>query len=419
MAHGPVVLTGIGVLASNGTGRRAFWDALAHGRSGVRRIARFDASDLPCQIAGELVDFNPADFMRKHDVKRWHRHVHQAVAAAKLAAQDADLAAAKYLPERMAVAMGTSAGTPDEYYFMHREAYETRGWKHIDQMASSASTAHAATANVSAELHLRGPSATYASGCATGLDVIHWGVEQIVRGLADAAVVGATEAPLTLLTLAATCSMGILSTRNEEPEKAMRPFDRGGDGIVLSEGAAAVVLEQADKAHARGAPILAEVLGYGTSTEGQNPLLIDRDGAALTRAISSALRAGGIRPEDIDGAVCHGAGLKMYDRAEVAAYKHALGRHAYRIPISATKSMTGQPYAVGGLWSVGAALLTLTQGIVPPTLNLEDPDPECDLDFVPGKARRNDVKVALVTAMSFGGNHSALLLRKVNGWNSA
>ncbi len=414
-----VVITGIGVVASCGIGRSSFWESLINGKSGIHQITRFDVSDLPCQIAGELEDFNPEDYMRKHEARRWHRHVHLAVAAAKLAAQDSNIAGAKYAPERLAVAMGTSAGTPDEYYFTHREAYETHGWKKIDKMASSASTAHAATANVSAELRLQGPAATFASGCATGLDVIRWGTEQIRRGLADAAVVGATEAPLTLLTLAATCSMGILSTRNAEPAKAMRPFDRGGDGIVLSEGAAAVVLEDADKAHARGAPAFAEVLGYGTSSEGRNPILIDREGQALARAISSAVKDGGIRPEDIDGALCHGVGLKMYDRSEVAGYKEALGRHAYRIPISATKSMTGQPYSVGGLWSVAAAALTLTRGIVPPTINLEDPDPECDLDFVPQKARRNDVRTSLITAMSFGGNHSALLLRKANGWNSA
>jgi len=410
----PIVITGAGILAGNGLGREAFWDALIHGRSGIRRIKRFDPSDLPCQIAGELWDFNPEDFMRKHDVRRWHRHVHQAVAAAKLAIDDAHFSEAKYEPDRIAVAFGTSAGSPDEFYFTHREAFETRGWKHIDRMASSATSAHAATANVSAEFKLRGPAATYSSGCAVGLDLINWAATQLRRGLADAAVVGATEAPLTLLTMAATCSMGILSTRNDEPEKAMRPFDRTGDGIVLSEGAGAIVIERLGSARARGAPILAEVVGYGTSTEGQNPLLIDKEGAALARAMAAALKEGGLTPEDIDGAVCHGVGIKMYDRSEVRAYKQVLGQQAYRIPISATKSMTGQPYSVGGIWSVGASLLTLIRGIIPPTMNLTEPDPECDLDFVPLKARYNDIRTSLVTALSFGGNHSALVLRKMN-----
>lgn len=414
MSLQPIVITGFGILACNGLGRAAFWDSIKNGRSGIRRIERFDPSEFPCQIGGELWGFNAADFMRRAEVKRWHRHVHQAVASAKLAAEDADLSKAGYDPERIAVGFGTSVGAPDEYYMRYRESFEAGGWSKIDKLASSTSSGHAATANVTATLQARGPATTVASGCATGLDVISWGVTQIRRGLADVAVCGASEAPITALTLAATCSLGILSKRNDDPGKAMRPFDRNSDGIVLSEGAGAVVLEREDRARARGAPILAEVCGYGGASEGMNPLILDKEGKALARAIRHALRDSGMQPEDIEGAACHGVSLPTYDRSEVSAYKIALGRHAYRIPITACKSMAGQPYSAGGILNVGAALFTLQEGIMPPTINLEDPDPACDLDFVPKKARFNDIHAMLVTAMSFGGTHGALVMRKTN-----
>ncbi|MCL4692511.1 MAG: beta-ketoacyl-[acyl-carrier-protein] synthase family protein [Candidatus Hydrogenedentes bacterium] len=409
-----VVITGFGILACNGLGRKAFWNSLREGKSGIRRIERFDPAPFPCQIAGELWGFDAHDYLKKADVKRWHRYVHQAVASAKLAAEDALLAEAGYEPERIAVGFGTSAGAPDEYYMKYRDSFENGGWSKIDKLASSTSSGHAATANVSAVLQARGPATTLASGCATGLDIISWGAMQIQRGLADAAICGASEAPLTELTLAATCSLGILSKRNDEPAKAMRPFDRDSDGIVLSEGAGAVILESAEHAEARGAPILAEVAGYGAAAEGNNPLILDKDGRALARAIRAAIQAAGTSAEEIEGAACHGVSLPAYDRSETNAFKDALGKHAYRIPITACKSMTGQPYSAGGIFNVGTALFTLTTGIVPPTINLDEPDPVCDLDFVPKHARYNDVRAMLVTAMSFGGTHGALIMRKRN-----
>jgi 3-oxoacyl-[acyl-carrier-protein] synthase II len=303
-------------------------------------------------------------------------------------------------------------GAPDEHYLRYRETYETHGWDKMDKFASSASSGHAATANVSTTLKLRGPATTIASGCATGLDVLQWGAEQLRYGHADAAIVGASESPLTPLTMAASCSLNIVSKRNDDPTKAMRPFDKHSDGIVLSEGAGAVVLEFESHARARGARIYAELAGYAAAAEGNNPLVLDKEGRALARAIEGALRAAGMRNEELDAAVCHGVSLPMYDRSESAAYKRALGPHAYHIPITAPKSMTGQPYAAGGLLGVGAALLCIDQGVVPPTINLNDPDPECDLDYVPLQSRLNDVHSVLVTAMSFGGTHSGVVLRK-------
>ncbi|GMW00679.1 MAG: 3-oxoacyl-[acyl-carrier-protein] synthase 2 [Candidatus Hydrogenedentota bacterium] len=380
----------------------------------MRRIERFDPTPFPCKIAGEVRDYDPSEFMKKADVRRWYRHVHLAAGSARLALDDSSYVPGTYDPERMATAFGTSVGSPDEHYLRHRTSYETGGWTNLDKLTTSASSGHGATAYISVTHGLRGPAVTLASGCSTGLDVVSWGVAQIRSGRADMAVVGATEAPLTELTIAASCALGILSKMNDAPEKAMRPFDRNSDGIVLSEGSAALVLERLGHARERGATILAEVGGYGSSAEANNLLTLEREGAALARAMSTAIQDAGTSPEDIDAAFCHGVSLPMYDRSETAAYKKALAKQAYRIPLSATKSMTGQPYSAGGLYSIGAALLAIQEGIVAPNINLQDPDPECDLDYVPKKARYNDVRTAIVTAMSFGGTHGALVLRKCN-----
>ncbi len=407
-----VVITGLGVLACNGLGRREFWRALGDGESGIRPISRFDAGGFPCQIGGELKDFDPADFMKRNVVKNWHRHVHQAVACSRLAVEDSDLVAARYDPDRVAVAMGTSIGSPNEAYQGQVEAYESGGYKKVNKFASSAFSGHAATVHVSIDFGLRGPAITISSGCATGLDVLAWGCETIRMGRADAAVVGATESPLFPMSFATACSLGILSQRNDAPNSAMRPFDRYRDGIVLSEAAVALVLERRDRAEARGAPILAEVLGNASSAEARNPLILEKSGEALARACQAALAEAGVSPNEVDHVQAHGVSLEMYDRCESKAYKSVFGDRAYRLPISGIKSMLGQPYSAGGLLGVSAALLALNEGVVAPTINLEDPDPECDLDFVPHHARLNDLDTAMVTAMCFGGTHSATVLRR-------
>lgn len=410
----PAVITGIGVLACNGTGREAFWTALEQGKSGIRFIDRFDTSDMPCHIAGQLWDFNPADFISKANLKRWHRAVHQSIAAAKLAIEDAAFDPCPYESDRVAVGIGTSVGNPDETYHHWMQVYKEKGWEHIDKLASTANSGHASTANVSAQFGYRGPAVTMASGCATGLDILHWGREQIRLGLAEAAIIGATEAPLEELGFAGTCSLGILSKESSNPASAMKPFDRRSNGLVLSEAAVVMVLERADRAEARGANILGEVAGCGSAAEGNNPIVLEREGGAVSRAIASALADAGMRAQEVDCAHCHGVSLTNYDRCETHGYKLALGDHAYRIPITATKSMIGQAYSCGGLLSVAAALMSLEKGVVPATLNHAEPDPECDLDYVPGSARMNDASSALVTALSFGGTHAATVVRS---WN--
>lgn len=410
----PIVLTGIGVLSCNGLGREAYWKALQEGKSGIGPIDRFDVGDMPCKIAGQLWDFDAADFVNKGDLRRWHRAVHQSVAATELAIADAELLKAKYASDRIAVGIGTSVGSMDETYDDYRRVLEEKGWKDIDRLASSATSGHASTANVSAKFGLKGPAITIASGCATGLDMLAWGAYQIRSGRADAAVIGATEAPLNPMTVAASAALGILSRRNEAPKEAMRPFDQNRDGLVLSEAAVVVVLERVKAAANRGAPLYGEVAGLGAAAEGRNPLVLEKDGQAVCRSILAALKEAGMRPEDVDCAHCHGVSLPYYDSCETAGYKAALGDHAYRIPICAPKSMIGQAYATGGLLSVASGAMTLQTDIVPPTINLHDPDPECDLDYVPLVSRLNDVENVLITAMSFGGTHSAAVLKRIS-----
>jgi 3-oxoacyl-[acyl-carrier-protein] synthase II len=412
MAREPVVITGLGVLSCVGIGRTAFWDALRRGASGIGSIDRFDASDLPCQIAGQLWDFQPEDFMKKNDVKRWHRHAHQAVACARLAVDDAALDEGNYKPERVAVGFGTSVGSPNEAWNEQYSSYLSHGYKNISRFASTAFSAHSATVNIGIDIGVRGPAITIASGCATGLDTISWGMSQIQSGRADAVIAGATESPIFPVSVASACSLGVLSKRNEAPSKAMRPFDRHRDGIVLSEGAGAVVLERADYAKARGARIFGEVAGYGSAAEARNPLLLESSGETMSRAIDLALADSAMEPHEVDMIHSHGVSLAMYDRAETNAYKRSFGDYAYRIPVSAVKSMIGQSYSAGGILGLAAAILSLEEGVVTPTINLEDPDPECDLDYVPHEERFNDIRSALVSAMSFGGTHSATLIRQ-------
>ncbi len=405
-----IVITGMGVLACNGLGRQAFWDAIANGRSGIRQIDRFDASEMPCQIGGQLWDFQADNFMKKSVVRTWCRHVHQAIASARLALEDAEFVRAGYDPDRIATGIGTSIGDPIEGYRAANEAYESGGFKKMPRLASSKFTGHSATVNVSIDSGFRGPAITISSGCATGLDALEWGAEQIRRNRADAALVGATECPIFPMSFASGCSLGILSKRNDEPDKAMRPFDRHRDGIVLSEAAVAVILEREDRARARGARMLARLLGFGSAAEAYSALALDPEGKGLAEAIRLALKDAGAVPGDVDHIQAHGVSLDMYDRSETNSYKRSLGDRAYRIPISAVKSMAGQPYAAGGLIGVAAGALALDRGCICPTVNLEDPDPECDLDFVAQHPRLNDVSAVLVSAMSFGGTHSALLM---------
>ncbi len=405
-----VVITGVGAVTPIGIGRREFWSALCDGRSGARHIRSFDTSRFPCHIGAEVDGFEPGRYMDAKRAARMARFSQFAVAAARLAVTDASLATAPYAPGRVGTCFGTTIGGGGDVFQREHLRFLRRGVSGVSPYSSSEFTPHATTAHVSVELGLAGPNLTISSGCATGLDVVSWGQEQILAGRADAVVVGASEAPLFEFSFASFCALPIMSERNDDPERACRPYDLHRDGIVLGEGAAALVLEDLDHARDRGADILAEVLAYGSRAEALDVLHVEPDGSALADAIRAAMAAAGLTPLDLDYVSSHGNSDREYDVSETRAFKSALGPAVYNIPVSSVKSMVGQSLAAAGSMQAAAAALALRHGIVPPTINYETPDPECDLDYTPNRARRARLRRALINAHSVGGTHAVLIL---------
>jgi 3-oxoacyl-[acyl-carrier-protein] synthase II len=313
-------------------------------------------------------------------------------------------------PNRIGVCSGSTIGSPNEVYSGQMKRFLKHGPRGVAFFASAEYTPHASTARIALELGISGPNHTVSTGCATGLDVVGWGLHMIQSGKLDAAVVSAADSVLSPLEFSTLDVMGILSTKNDSPETAVRPYDRDRDGTVASEGGGAIVLEEMSRARARGAPVLAEVLGHGSSNE-LNHLVSDQiHPGAIVQALEEALQESLVSVEDIDYVCAHGVGMPHYDRSETMALKEALGERAYRIPVSSVKGLTGQAYAGGAMFQLATVVKVLETGIIPPTYNHERPDPVCDLDYVAGGARRNDVEVCLMNAQSVGGTHSVLVL---------
>jgi 3-oxoacyl-[acyl-carrier-protein] synthase II len=405
-----VVVTGLGVLAPNGIGKDVFWASLVAGKSGIGPISLFDASPYPCRVAAEISNFRPQTFMLPARVKHRGRFSQLAVAAAKLAVQDARLDLKKVRAERVLIGMGTSMGGSGDVIEEARRGLEKAGYEGIPLVSALEFAPHAPVAHVSSELGLKGQALTLSSACTTGLDAVQWGATQIADGYADVALAGATDAPLAELAYASLSALGILTKYDGQPSKACRPYDLHRDGMVLGEGAALVVLEDRDAARARGAHVYAEVLGWGSGNEGGYGPRTDTAERALAGAIESALGLAGLTPGDVDYINAHGNGLPDYDLVETRAFKEALGAHAYNIPISSIKSMIGHAMGAASAIQVVAACLTIQHGMIPPTINLDTPDPECDLDYVPLKARVGRVRRVLLNAHAMGGTHSVLIL---------
>jgi len=404
-----VVITGLGVVSPVGIGKEAFWDSLIHGRSGITRITRFDPSDFPSQIAGEVKDFNPEDFIPK-GASKISRFSQFAVAAAKMAVEDAGLDISSD-PYRIGACFGTSIGGGGWPFEKAHLEFLNKGPEGVWPFAALEYSSHAPTSYVCIFLGIQGPGVTVASACATGLDVIEWGRTQIRSGKLKAVIVGGTEAPLYPFSFAAFCATGTLSSRNEEPKRASRPYDLYRNGLVLSEGAAAVVLEDMDYALDRGARIYAEVVGFSGASEGMHLRKVDLEGKTLARAIKRALDDANLNPEEVDYICAHGNSMPDYDISETNAFKKALGEYVYHIPISSIKSVMGQPLGSAGAFQVVSSCMSLKYNLIPPTINLEVPDPRCDLDYVPNQARSARIRTVLMNAHSLGGMHSVLVLR--------
>jgi 3-oxoacyl-[acyl-carrier-protein] synthase II len=412
-----VVITGLGAVAPNGIGKDAYWDGLLKGRSGIRRITHFDASEFPCQIAGEVIDFEPTIYINPHEVKRLSRVSQFALAATKMAIDDSGTMISETNAGRVGVCFGASSGKGEIFESDHLSFLE-RGVRGIHPLAHNQFHPHSISSRVAIEIGASGVCGSMATGCTSGLDALNWGYEQMCQGRAAVMVVGSAEALLSPFAFASICAAGVLSKshmsrNNTAPHSSPRPFDLHRDGLVLSEGAGAVIMETLEHAQERNADIYAEVLGYGTIRDGDDMMRCDLSGTDIARVMEIALYQSLLPKSCIDYINAHGVGLRDYDAAETAAIKAVFGKQAYNIPVSSIKSMIGQPFAAGGSLQIVASCLTLQHGRIPPTINYDTPDPACDLDYVPYHARAARIRALLVHAHGLGGTDSTLVLGQV------
>jgi 3-oxoacyl-[acyl-carrier-protein] synthase II len=406
-----VVITGLGVIAPNGIGKDAFWEALKEGKSGIGKITRFDASSYPSQIAGEVNGFDPIDYMSPKSARRIDRFVQFALAAARMAVEDAGLKIEKENPERMGTMVGTAMGGYEFAEYQHSILLE-KGLSRVSPFLIIAVFVTACSSQIAMEFGLKGACATISTACASGTNAIGNAFESICNDKADIMIAGGSDATVTPLIFGCLCRGNTLSTYNQRPEKASRPFDRSRNGFVLGEGAGMVVLEELDHALNRGAYIYAEVVGYGATCDAHHMTDPLPDAREASRAIKLALRQANLHPQDVDYINAHGTATILNDKTETLAIKNVFGQYAYNLPISSTKSITGHLQGATGAVEIVACCLVMKDGIIPPTINYENPDPECDLDYVPNKARKKNPKVVLSNSFGFGGNNAVLVLRK-------
>ncbi|MGH2653849.1 MAG: beta-ketoacyl-ACP synthase II [Actinomycetota bacterium] len=403
-----VVVTGIGPVTPVGVGRADFWDALVAGRSGIGEVTLFDTAEFPVRIAGEVKDFDPTVWMDRKAARRTDRVVHLAVAAARLAWEDAGSPSIE--PERAAVVVSTGVGGLQTMEDQVRILAE-RGPGRVSAFTVPAMMPNAASGQIAMELGFSGPNACITTACAAGAHGVGEAYRYIKHGMADLAVTGGTEAAITPLALAAFAQMQALS-RNPDPAQASRPFDANRDGFVMAEAAGILILEEEERARARGATIYAEVAGYGTSADAFHITQPEPQGAGAVIAMQMALTDAGEDAEAVDYINAHGTSTQLNDAAETRAIKKALGDHAHRVAISSTKSMTGHMVGAAGAAEAAVAALAIHEGVIPPTTNHETPDPDCDLDYVPNEARKQDVRLSLSNAFGFGGQNAVLAFRR-------
>jgi 3-oxoacyl-[acyl-carrier-protein] synthase II len=406
-----VVVTGIGMISPLGVGNEPTWQGLLEGRSGIDRITKFDASAYSCRIAGEIRDFVPEQWIDKKEVKKSDTFIHYAVAAAQMAVTDSGLDTSKEDQERVGVIIGSGIGGLPLIEEMHRKLLE-RGPSRISPFFIPGLIVNLAAGHISIRFGCKGPSNAPATACATGAHSIGDAMKIIQRDDADVMFAGGSEAVITPLALGGFAAMRALSTRNDEPTRASRPWDKERDGFVMGEGAGLLILEERERALARGANIYCEITGYGMSSDAFHITSPAEDGSGMARVMIRALRDAGLQPKEIDYINAHGTSTPVGDKTETIAIKTVFGEDAYNVPISSTKSMTGHLLgAAGGLESAIAALV-VRHGILPPTINYEVPDPECDLDYVPNTARKKDVRHVLSNSFGFGGTNATLIFSR-------
>jgi len=411
-----VVITGLGVVTPLGWNLESFWDSLLHGRSGIRPVTRFDASDSKCRIGGEVLDFDPKPFFNNNrDAKRADRYIGFSMAASKMAVEHAGIDFEHMDPARVGVILGTGIGGLNaiEHGF---ETLSTKGPSKISAFALPMMIANAAGGLVAMDLGVTGPNFCVTSACATGCHAIGEAWKSIKFGDADVYLAGGSESAITRLAYAAFGNMRALSTRNDDPVGASRPFDANRDGFVMGEGAGVILLEELDQARGRGADILCELVGYGASADAFHPTMPQPEGRGASQCMEQALQRARISPDEVDYINAHGTSTPHGDIAETVAIKRTFGEHARKgLLISSTKSMTGHLLGAAGGVELTVSALAIRSGIVPPTINLDEPDPRCDLDYVPHTAREGEIRTVLSNSFGFGGNNASLVLRRFDG----
>lgn len=407
-----VVVTGVGVVSPLGTGNRKNWDAIVAGKSGIAPITRFDVSDMPVKIAGEVKDFVAEDFIDKKEIKKMDLFIQYSLAAAQFAMEDSGLQITDENATRVGVLVGAGLGgltTIEKYHTALLEG----GYRKISPFFIPMLIINLAPGHISMRFGAKGPNISSVSACATGTHSIGDAYHIIKRGDADAMIAGGTESTVTPLGIGGFAVMKALSTRNDEPEKASRPFEKNRDGFILSEGSGIVILEEYESAKKRGARIYGEIVGYGMTGDAYHMTAPAPEGEGAARCMKMALDTAGVAPEEVTYINAHGTSTPFNDLNESLAIKSVFGDHARKLMVSSTKSMTGHLLGAAGGVEAAFTCLVMDKGIVPPTINYEEPDPECDLDYVPNTARDAKISYAMSNSLGFGGTNATLLFKKI------
>jgi 3-oxoacyl-[acyl-carrier-protein] synthase II len=404
-------VTGVGLLTPLGIGTDSSWEAILAGKSGIGPITQFDATAFSCRIAGEVKGFDPAAYIEKKEIKKMGRFIQFSIAASDFAMQSSGLKVTPEIAEQVGVYIGSGIGGFEVIEREHLTLLK-HGPRRISPFFIPATIINLASGYVSIRTGAKGPNSATATACTTSAHSIGDSFRMIQRGDADAMICGGTEAAVTPMGIGGFAAMRALSTRNDEPERASRPWDKDRDGFVVGEGAGLLVLEELEMARTRGARILAEIVGYGMSADAFHVTAPPADGDGAFRVMRNAMRDAGIEPHQVDYINAHGTSTEVGDRAETAAIKRAFGDHAYKVAVSSTKSMTGHLLGGAGGIEAGICVMALRDQIAPPTVNLENPDAGCDLDYIPLRARAMKIEYVLSNSFGFGGTNGCLIFRR-------
>jgi len=407
-----VVVTGLGVISAIGCAKEEFWDNLIKGKSGVGPLTRFDAAQYDSRIAGEVKNFVPHPFISSKDLKRMEKFVQFGVTAAKNAIDDADLDVSKEDPYKIGVIVGSGIGSLRIIEEQHSVILE-KGPSRVSPFLIPMLIVNMASGHIAIMTGIKGPNLCTTTACASGSHAIGDAMRMIQYGDADVMIAGGTESCITTLGVGGFCALKALSTRNNEPERASRPFDKDRDGFVMAEGCGIVVLEELEHAKKRNAKVYGEIVGYGMTGDAYHMTAPDPKGEGAARCMINALKDGNLKPEDISYINAHGTSTMLNDKIETLAIKKVFGSFAKKVPISSTKSMMGHQLGAAGAVEFVICCLSIERSIIPPTINYENPDPDCDLDYVPNKARKMKVNTCLSNSLGFGGHNATLCVKKL------